>query len=239
MKALILAAGEGTRLRPLTLDRPKPMLPINGKPLLEHIIGWLRHHEITQIAINLHYQPLSIVSYFGDGRNFGVEIKYSYEDPILGSAGAVKRLESYFDSSFVVVYGDILTDMDLEAMIRQHDKSNAILTMGLYHVDDPTIKSVVETDVDGRIRSFKEKPRPEEVSTNLANSGVYVAENQLIKHIPPDTFYDFGHHLFPDLLAKGERVYGHETNSYLLDVGLMETYRQANEDVVARRVATY
>jgi len=263
MKALVLAAGEGTRLRPLTLDKPKPMLPIAGKPLLEHTIEWLKHHGITQIAINLHHKPEAITSHFGDGHRWGVEITYSYENPILGTAGAIKKLEDYFDGTFVVFYGDVLTDMNLSALIEFHRKTRRaedgnpssvfrlpssvfrppssafrspssvfllpLATIALYRVPNPTECGIVELAPDGRITRLVEKPPPEEVFSDLASAGVMVMEPGVTDFIPPDTFYDIGYHLLPDLIARGIPVYGVPiaAHEYLIDIGTPEKYERA------------
>lgn len=234
-KALVLAAGEGTRLRPLTLDRPKPMVPINGAPLLDHTVGWLRQYGVEQIAINLHYRPEVITDYFGDGTGFGVQIHYSHEDSLLGSAGAVRKLDGFVDDApLVVVYGDILTDVDLRALLSFHhenvvrDPSTGI-TLSLYPVPNPTEVGLVGMDASGRITRFVEKPRPEEVFTDLANAGVLVIEPWVIDSIPADTFYDFGLDLFPQLLAEGVAMYGWVIphDAYLLDIGTHAKYDQA------------
>ena len=158
MRALILAAGEGTRLRPLTLTCPKPMLPVGGRPVLEHLVRLLRRHGVTEIAINLHYRPEVIVRHFGDGARFGVSITYSPEERLLGSAGAAKRLEWFFGETFFVLYGDVLTDLDLGSLVDRHRARRAAATLALYEVEDPTRCGIVEVAADGRIVRFAEKP---------------------------------------------------------------------------------
>ena len=237
-KALVLAAGEGTRLRPLTLDRPKPMLPINGKPLLEHTIAWLRRHGVQDIAINLHYCPEAILDHFGGGAAFDVRIVYSREETILGTAGAVRKLNGFVSGGpLVVIYGDVLTDLDLSALLAFHRRSRARdpltrVTMSLYHVPNPTEVGLVGLDEDGRVIRFVEKPRLEEVFTDLANAGVLVIEPDVVDCIPPDTFYDFGQHLFPQLLQSGVSIYGWviPQDTYLLDIGTPEKYAQAHRE---------
>ncbi len=231
MRALLLAAGEGTRLRPLTLTCPKPMLPVGGVPLLAHIIRWLRGQGITQVAVNLHYLPQVITDYIGDGSRLGVQVTYSWEDPILGSAGAAKKLESYFDSTFAVVYGDMLLDVDLAPLVDMHRQKGAELTIGLMLTDDPSSKGIVQLAADGRVARFIEKPKPGEVGGNLAAAGVYLAEPSVLTRVPPASSYDFGHDLVPRLLAEGAVVYGQLLGGYLLDIGTPEAYRQAQSDV--------
>jgi mannose-1-phosphate guanylyltransferase len=231
MKAMILAAGEGTRLRPLTKMIPKPMLPVGGKPLLEHTICWLRSYGIKQVAVNLHHAPWLTQAYLGDGSAWGVRITYSLEDKLLGTAGAVKKLQNYFDDAFVVVYGDVLTNMDLTALVSFHRAKGGWMTIALYQVENPSACGLVKLDGEGKILRFVEKPSPEHVFTDLASTGVFVMEARVLDHIPSDTFYDFGHHLFPDLLAKGIPLYGYPIDAYLVDIGTMEKYREAQLDV--------
>ena len=237
MKALILAAGEGLRLRPLTLERPKPMLPIAGTPLLEHLVRLLALHGVRDIAINLHYKPEAVTSHFGDGSRWGVRLTYSYEEQILGTAGAARRLQTFLDERFFVLYGDVLTDLDLTALAAFHVAKRAVLTLALYRVPRPWECGIVEIDEDGRVRQFVEKPPRHQVFSDLANSGVYVMEPGLISDIPPDRFYDFGHDLFPCLLAKGTPIYGYPiaAQEYLLDIGSPDKYEQAQREWEARR----
>jgi len=237
-KSLVLAAGEGTRLRPLTLDRPKPMLPINGKPLLEYTVEWLCRHGITEIAINLYYRPEAIVNHFGNGSAMGVHIVYSYENPILGTAGAARKLNGFLGGGpLVMVYGDVLTNMNLSALIAFHEQARARdphtqLTMSLYHVPNPTEVGLVGLDETGKVIRFVEKPSPNEVFTDLANAGVLVIEPEAVRRVPPDTFSDFGLHLFPELLKSGVSIYGWviPDNTYLLDIGTPDKYAQAQQE---------
>ena len=230
IKAMVLAAGTGSRLRPLTLKRAKAMLPIGGRPLLEHLTCLLKVHNITEIAINLHYRPDDIVEYFGDGHAFGVRITYSREQELLGTAGAVKKLQHFFTETFLVVYGDLLTTLDLTALVDFHWRKGGLATIALYRVDHPQACGIVELDTNGRIRRFVEKPGPEEVFGNLANAGIYVLEPEVIDFIPAGVFYDFGHDLFPLLLEHGMPLYGYPIRAYLIDIGTLEKYKQAQRD---------
>ncbi len=237
-QALILAAGEGTRLRPLTLDRPKPMVPINGQPLLEHTVKWLRGYGVRDVAINLNYCPDVITHHFQDGSAFDVRIYYSYENPILGTAGAVRKLDGFLRGGpLVIVYGDVLTDLDLSALLAfHHDKALADpalgATLSLYHVPNPTEVGLTGLDENGRITRFVEKPKREDVFTDLANAGILILEPHVIPTIPPDTFYDFGHDLFPRMLQAGTSIYGWviPDGTYLLDIGSPEKYAQAQRE---------
>lgn len=230
MRALILAAGEGTRLRPLTLKCAKAMLPVGGRPVLEHLVRLLRTHGITEIAINLHHRPSDIMDYFGDGHDFGVQITYSLEKELLGTAGAVKKLQHFFTDTFFVVYGDLLTTLDLTALIEFHRRKRGMATVALYRVSNPESCGIIELDGQGRIRRFVEKPEPETAFSDLANAGVYVLEPEVLDFIPRGIFYDFGHDLFPSLLERYVPLYGYPIKDYLIDIGTPEKYQQAQMD---------
>ena len=234
MKAMILAAGEGTRLRPLTLDRPKPMLPVAGRPLLEHIIAWLRHHDVTRIAMNLHHRPQVVMDHFGSGAGFGVDITYSVEEEILGTAGGAKRLSPFLDETFVLVYGDVLTDFDLGALIDFHRSRPPAphLSIGLYHVPNPWDCGIVGLDERRRILRFVEKPRRDDVFSDLASTGVLVVDPELLQYVPAGRFADFGHDVLPALLQSGVPLHGWiiPDSAYLLDVGSPERYAQVQRE---------
>jgi NDP-sugar pyrophosphorylase family protein len=240
MKALILAAGEGTRLRPLTLECPKPMLPIGDVPLLAYIVKWLRQYGVHQIAMNLHHKPQAVVDYFGDGKKHGVSIEYSIEEELLGTAGAAKKLQNFLDTSFLVIYGDVFTNFDLGRFIRFHagvrdgsrpDARGSALTLALYRVNNPSECGLIDMDRFGRVRRFVEKPPPEQVFTDLANAGILAVEPEVLDYIPPKTFYDFGHDLLPDLLRRDVPVFGLPLNSeeFLVDIGTPQGYARAQQ----------
>lgn len=228
MKGMILAAGEGRRLRPLTDHTPKPMLPVAGRPLLEHTIIHLRDCGITDLAVNLYHLPTIVKDYFGDGHRWDVNLRYSVEEQLLGSAGGVKRLQSFFDDTFVVYYGDLFTRTDLRAMVEYHRQSGAVATMGLYQVPDPWNRGIVELDHSQMIVRFAEKPPRDQVFSNLANAGIYVLEPEVLNYIPPEQEYDFGHDVFPDMLAKDVQVAGYIIEDLLIDIGLPEKYEEVN-----------
>jgi mannose-1-phosphate guanylyltransferase len=232
MKAMIMAAGVGSRLEPLTCNIPKPMVPVVNRPAMEHIINLLVKNNITQVAANLWYLPDKIQSYFGDGSKFGVELCYSPEKDLMGTAGGVKKLESFLDETFVVISGDALTDMDLQALINRHHQTGAIATIALKEVTDPRQFGVVIIDEDGRIKAFQEKPEPAEALSKLANTGVYVFEPEIFKYIPADTLYDFGKELFPKLVEMAAAFYGYKMKGYWCDIGTLNQYRIANYDVL-------
>lgn len=233
MKGMILAAGEGTRLRPLTNSTPKPMLPINGQPLLTHIILNLKRCGITQFGLNLYHLPDKVIEYFGDGSPLGVSIKYSVETELLGSAGGVKQLQSFFDDTFMLYYGDVLTLADLRPMVEAHQKSGCIATMGLYQVPDPWNRGIVELNEQHQIVRFVEKPPKAEAFSNLANAGIYILEPEIFSWIPPRQVYDFGHDVFPHLLAAKMEVAGYIIEDKIIDIGLPEKYREANDYLAA------
>lgn len=238
MRGLVLAAGEGTRLRPLTLDRPKPMLPINGQPLLHYTLDWLHAAGIHDVAINLHYRPEAIVEYFGDGSRLGLNLHYSHEDRLLGTAGAVRNLNGFVDGSpLVVVYGDVLTNLDLAGLLAFHCQAvardpSAGVALSLHRIDNPAGKGLVEVDGQGRVTRFVEKPPADQVFSNLVNAGILIIEPGIIDRIPGDTFYDFGLHLLPELLAAGVSIYGWiiPDNSLLIDIGTPENYVRAQRE---------
>jgi NDP-sugar pyrophosphorylase family protein len=235
MKALILAAGQGTRLGTLTAKRPKPMLPVQGKPLLEHTLAWLRRYGIVDIAINVHHHPEVIAGHFGDGDRFGVRLTYSREEKLLGTAGAAKRLAAYLNEPFVVVYGDVFTNLDLTRLIALHQQGDsrrpaaALMTLALYRVPNPTQCGLVETAPDGRIVRFVEKPDAAQVFTDLAFSGVMVCQPAILDQIPPDVSYDYGHDLLPRLLAAGAPLYAQAIapSEYVIDIGTLQGYLAA------------
>jgi len=234
MKGLILAAGEGQRLRPLTLTRPKPMLPVAGRPLLEHIVALLRHHGVTQLAINLHHKPEAITTHFGNGRRWGVRILYSYEQQLLGSAGAARKLAWFFDQTFVVFYGDLYTELNLRPLIAFHRRRRALITVALYEVSNPTACGIVELDDQQHIRRFVEKPAPEQVFSNLANAGIYILEPAVLSFVPPNTPFDFGRDLFPALLDLGLPIMGYPIQEPLVDIGTWDKYLALQQTHPAR-----
>jgi NDP-sugar pyrophosphorylase family protein len=232
-KAMVLAAGEGTRLRPLTLTTPKAMVPIGGRPLLAHTLAWLKKYSITEVGINLHYLGQNIIDYFGDGAAYGLKITYSQEPALLGTAGGVKKLESLFaGSGFTVIYGDILTDFDLTAMTDFHVRAGAVATIALSPVPNPNQKGIVELDNQGRILSFTEKPTAGTEKSNLASGGIYILEPEVLDYIPSTSPADFGFDIFPNLLKQGKPLFGYvlKPSDYLLDIGSLDNYRQANEE---------
>jgi len=228
MKAMILSAGAGTRLLPLTLTIPKPMLPISNKPALEHIINLCKQHNIIKIKMNLFYLPEYIDNYFKDGKQFGVDISYSIEKKLLGTAGGIKRIQSFFDETFVVLSGDGYTDIDLTSMLEFHWQHGSKATIAVKEVEDTSKFGVVVTDTNYKITNFQEKPKKEDAKSNLVNLGIYIFEPDILDFIPPKVEYDFGFQLFPELLKREVPFYAYPVNCKWSDIGSLEEYWRVN-----------
>jgi mannose-1-phosphate guanylyltransferase/phosphomannomutase len=232
VKAVVMAGGEGTRLRPLTSNQPKPMVPIVGKPCMEHIVELLRRHGFDDIVVTLAFMPQSIRSYFGDGDSHDVQIRYSVEESPAGTAGSVKLAEEALDETFLVISGDALCDIDLGRLVEFHREKGATVTIGLKSVDNPLEFGIVVTDEEGRIERFLEKPSWSQVFTDTINTGIYVVEPEVLKHVPEDRPYDWSKELFPLLLDMRRPLYGYVCGGYWQDIGNLDQYRQANFDVL-------
>ncbi len=225
MKAVILAAGHGSRLRLISENIPKPMVPVAGRPLLEYTVRLLKKYGVENIFINLHYFPEVITSYFDDGKGWGVNITYSWEKKLLGTAGAVKKLETFLKETFLVIYGDNLSNCNIARLCDFHSSKNGIATIALHRREDPTSSGIVKLDKNCRITKFLEKPRIKEIFSNLVNAGILVLEPEIMGYIPQGRAYDFGEDVFPQLLQKGEVVYGYAMEKPLLWVDTPEDYR--------------
>src|SRR5437899_1387283 len=236
MKAVVMAGGEGTRLRPLTSNQPKPMVPIVGKPCMEHILELLREHGLTDVIVTVAFLPQAIRSYFGDGESLGMQVGYSVEESPLGTAGSVRLAAKQLDETFLVISGDALCDVDLSALIAFHRERRAAVTIGLKAVDNPLEFGIVVTDEEGRIERFLEKPSWGQVFSDTINTGVYVLEPEVLRNVPADEPYDFSKQLFPALLSRGKHLYGHVLEGYWQDVGNLEQYQQANFDALDGRI---
>jgi mannose-1-phosphate guanylyltransferase len=236
MKAVILVGGEATRLRPLTCNTPKIMIPVLNHPFFEHLVGYLKKHDIIDIILAVGKSREQIQDYSGDGSKLGVRLTYSIENLPLGTAGAVKNAERFLDDSFIVLNGDIFTDIDLGAMMRLHRKNKAIASLALTPVEDPTIYGVVETDSEGRVKRFIEKPSREKVTTNMINAGIYILEPDILSCIAPNTFSMFERDVFPPLLEKGQVVYGYPFQDYWIDIGTPDKYLKLHHDLLRRYV---
>ncbi|WP_457741412.1 sugar phosphate nucleotidyltransferase [Thermococcus sp.] len=237
MKAVILAGGRGTRLLPLTVYRPKPMIPFFNKPLMEYALQNLIKAGVDEIYVLVGYLKERIIDYFGDGSRWGVEIHYSNKDNIkLGTAGATKKVVKHMDDTFFVVSSDVLTNLDLKALYEYHRKKKALATIALSEVEDPTQYGIAIINEDGRIQQFKEKPRPEEVFSNLVNAGIYVFEPETFDLVPKNKNFDFSKDLFPRMLENDLPLYGFPFREYWNDVGRPSSYLQATEDVFLGRL---
>jgi NDP-sugar pyrophosphorylase family protein len=234
MKALILAAGEGTGSRPLAADGPIPMLPVGGVPLVEHSVSLLQRHGVTHIAINLHHKPWAIVRHLGHGRRWGVRIHYSFEERLLGSAGAAKRLEWYLDESFIVLHGDVYTEMELSAMMTAHRQGGAPITLALCESDSPTGYGLVELDGRSRVRRFVEKATPDRGFSRLAVAGICVVEPPVLSGLPAERRLDFGQDVFRPMLAEGQTITGYSVTAPVIDIGTPENYQQARRLAATR-----
>ena len=232
MKAMIMAAGVGSRLMPLTLDRPKPMMPMCNRPLMEITVDLLFQYGIKDIICNLYHQGEWITSYFDTDARYKGYICYSSETELLGTAGGVKRCEWFLDDTFVVVSGDALTDVDLPRLIRSHQRQGALATIAVKPVEAVEEFGVVISDHNGKIVSFQEKPSREGALSNYANSGIYIFEPEIFTCIPAEQFYDFGRQVFPELVRIQAPFYADPIDNYWCDIGNLETYRQAHYDIL-------
>ncbi len=239
MKAVILVGGEATRLLPLTCNIPKAMVSVLNIPFLEHVIRYLSSHQTKDITLAQSHLSQPIESYFGNGSQFGVKLSYTVEDTPLGTAGAVKNAERYLDETFLVLNGDIFTDLDITAMIDFHLERKAKATIALTPVDDPTSYGLIETNAQGRVTRFLEKPKWSQVTTNMINAGTYVLEPEVLAQIPPETKVSFEHELFPLLLAQGEPVYAYPSSAYWIDIGSPEKYLQLHRDLLSGKSSRY
>ena len=236
MKGIIMAGGEGTRLRPLTCDCPKPMIGLMNQPLLRYAIALLKRHGITDIAVTLGYQPDAVTDCFGDGSALGVKLRYYVEDAPMGTAGGVKRAEAFLDETFVVLSGDGVTDLDITRAVAFHRQRGALATLVLKRADDPLDYGVVDADADGRVRSFHEKPDWAEVLSDTVNTGIYILEPEALDRVPEGRACDFGHEVFPRMVAEGLPVYGYVTGDYWCDVGDVRAYLAAHADAMEGRI---
>jgi mannose-1-phosphate guanylyltransferase / phosphomannomutase len=236
MRAVVMAGGEGTRLRPLTSNQPKPMVPIVGKPCMEHILELLGRNGFDDVIVTLAFMPQAIRSYFGDGEALGLSIEYSVEESPLGTAGSVRLASGKLDDTVLVISGDALCDIDLAGLLDFHREKQAAVTIGLKSVENPLEFGIVVTDEDGRIERFLEKPSWGQVFSDTINTGIYVLEPDVLRHVPTDRPYDFSKELFPLLLEMGRPLYGKVCNGYWQDIGNLDQYRQANFDALDGQV---
>ena len=241
MKAMILAAGNGVRLRPFTNTQPKVLAPLNGVPQLQLVLNWLRVYGISEVAINLHHLGEQIADFCGDGSKFDMRITYSKEEQLLGTAGGVKKLQEFFDDTFIVVYGDILTDLNLNKMIMFHRLKKSFATILVQPLDDPRGTGIIQMREDGQIIDFVEKPPSEAKSGALTNAAIYILEKGVFDYIQDNDNADFGHHIFPELIRSGIDIFGYilSHNEYLIDIGNWKHYQRACEDIRVGKVNVF
>ncbi|HVY96631.1 MAG TPA: NDP-sugar synthase [Solirubrobacterales bacterium] len=245
---MVLAAGLGTRLRPITYDMPKPMVPVLNRPVMEHIVRLLARHGFTETIANLHWFPELIRSHFGDGSAFGVELTYSEEEQLLGTSGGVRNVAGFLGDSFLVISGDALTDIDLTAMREFHESHDGIATLATKRVEDTSQFGVAITGSDGRIQGFQEKPDPAEALSDLANCGIYMFRSEIFDFFPapgqsklagpqePAGFADWAMDVFPALLEGDVPFYSHEIDAYWNDIGNLEELRAGTLDALSGAV---
>jgi NDP-sugar pyrophosphorylase family protein len=236
MQALILAGGKGTRLRPLTMHTPKPIVPIANRPFLLYQLELLKRADVRDVILSLSYQPQKIEDKIGDGTDYNVRVSYAVEASPLGTAGAYRNAASLISETTVVFNGDVLTDIDMNEVIRSHRERQAAATIVLAPVPNPTAYGLVETDKDGRVRRFLEKPKPEEVTCDTINAGIYILEPRVLDYVPEGEPFMFEYGVFPKLLEHNEPFYSYIWRGYWRDIGTASSYLQANLDVIAGRV---
>ena len=235
MKAVILAGGEGTRLRPLTLSTPKPVAPVVDRPFLRHQLDLLASAGIHEVVFSVAYRPERVEAVFGDGSSFGMRIRYAVEDAPLGTGGAVRNALDLLDERTVVFNGDVLTDVDLSSIVARHEQAGASATILLTPVPNPAAYGLVETDDSGRVRRFVEKPRAEQITTHNINAGIYVLESSSLGLMKPGVNISIERFFFPALLERGDLVLGPVHPGYWIDIGTPEKYLQVHRDILNRR----
>src|SRR5580698_6749412 len=237
MKAVIMAGGEGTRLRPLTSNQPKPMLPMANRPMMEHVVNLLRQHGFEDIVVTVAFMANAIRSYFGDGSEFGVRMVYATEETPLGTAGSVRNARDELDERFVVISGDVLTDIDLTALVEHHESKGAVATIALKAVDNPLEFGIVITREDGSIERFLEKPTWGQVFSDTINTGIYVLEPEIFDFIPDGRAVDFSEEVFPAVLEAEKALFGYVAGGYWEDVGTLDAYLRSHQDILDENVA--
>jgi len=236
VKAVILAGGEGTRLRPLTSNQPKPMMPVANRPMMEHIVRLLAEHGFDEVVVTVAFLANQIRTYFGDGSEFGVRMRYATEDTPLGTAGSVANAAEELDDTFLVISGDVLTDVDLTEFVKAHREAGAAASIALKRVEDPVEFGIVITRDDGSIERFLEKPTWGQVFSDTINTGIYVLEPEVFDFIPGGEVVDFSGDVFPAMLERGLTLQGHVAEGYWEDVGTLEAYLRAHQDILDGKV---
>lgn len=237
VKTVIMAGGKGTRLRPLTFTRPKPMIPLVNRPIMQYTVERLNRFGFRDIVMTLNYMSNRVKNYFKDGSSLGVNIDYSVEDSPLGTGGSVKKAKKYIDDTFIVLSGDVITDVNMTDVLNFHRDKGALATLVLTRVKDPTHFGIAEIDRDQKITSYLEKPSREEIFSNIANTGIYVFEPEIFDFFDSsEEEVDFSHEIFPRLIAEDSKMYGYLFNGYWNDVGRPETYLKATYDILNQKI---
>lgn len=239
IKTIMMAGGKGTRLRPLTLVRPKPMIPLVNKPIIQYTVDRLKKFGFNDIIMTLNYMSTNIKNHFKDGSEFGMDIRYSVEKWPLGTGGSVKKAEKYIDDTFMVVSGDVLTDVDFSDVLKFHKEKGALATMVLTEVEDPSHFGIAVMDEDDKLTQYLEKPSPEEVFSNVANTGIYIFEPQIFDFFEGKEGkeeVDFSKDIFPEVIEQNAGMYGYVFNGYWNDVGRPETYLEATYDILDQKL---
>jgi mannose-1-phosphate guanylyltransferase len=236
MQALILAGGEGTRLRPLTSTVPKPVVPLVDRPFIAFMLDWLRGHGVEDIVISCGHMAAGVRNVLGDGSAFGVTLRYVEEPRPMGTGGALKYAESLLDDRFFMLNGDVLTDLDLTAQLAQHERTGAVATLALTPVEDPSNYGLVRTDGDGQVTEFVEKPAPDQIDTHNISAGAYVLEHSVLDMLEPETPASIERDVFPQLVGRG--LYGCVSEGYWLDIGTPERYLEGTFDILEGTVGT-
>jgi mannose-1-phosphate guanylyltransferase len=236
VQAVILVGGEGTRLRPLTSTVPKPVVPLVGRPFISYMLDWLREHGVDDVIMSCGFLATSVRNVLGDGSQFGIELRFVEEPEPRGTAGALKFAESLLDERFLMLNGDVLTDMDLSAQLEQHERTGARATLALVPVEDPTAYGLVRLTDDNAVSAFVEKPGRDQITTNLISAGAYVLERDVLDLVPADRNVSIEREVWPRLVGNG--IYGFPSDGYWLDIGTPERYLQATFDILAGNVRT-
>jgi len=234
MKGIVLAGGEGQRLRPLTQSRPKPLLPVAGRPCVDFVLRSLVNSGVRELVVTTAYMSDRLIRAIADGLGYDASIVYSFEGTPAGTAGSVKRVANFIDDTFVVAMGDVLVDLDVRPLIDFHRRRKSVATIALTEVDDPTDYGIVGLGRDGRVEKFKEKPRPEEAFSKLVNAGIYVLEPEVLDLIPENTKFDFSKDVFPKVLAKGLALHGMKIEGVWVDIGRPKDLIRASMEVIRR-----
>ncbi len=237
IRTIMMAGGKGTRLRPLTLVRPKPMIPLVNKPIIEYTVNMLKKSGFNDIIMTLNYMSTNIKKYFKDGSDFGMDIRYSVEKWPLGTGGSVKKTEKYIDDTFMVVSGDVLTDVNFNDVVKYHKEKGAIATMVLTEVEDPTHFGIAVMDKDHKITEYLEKPSPEEAFSKVANTGIYIFEPEIFDFFDDkEKEVDFSKDIFPEVIKQDAGIYGYVFDGYWNDIGRPETYLEATYDILDQKM---